>query len=164
MLPNYQTDERILINQLAWGLNIPFAQQHINTWSTPQRGEVVLFRNPDDDLHIWMKRVIGVAGDRIHFYNHELYINGIVCSKKSRHREQLMRKDGSLSPSYDVWPSYLEQNWEAIIIPKGEVFLLGDNRGSSIDSRTWGSVSVHYLSGQPLFRLWPMSKMKWLAE
>jgi len=162
MLPTYDTHERILSNQLAWGLNIPFLSHLQLQWATPLRGEVILFHNPHDNNHIWMKRVIGVAGDRISFIDHGLYINGILCNSETNSYEQLPRENGSLSPKYKVWFSYLERDWGPIIVPPQSLFVMGDNRGSSLDSRSWGTIPISALSGQPFMRIWPLKDITWL--
>ncbi|MDQ6974034.1 MAG: signal peptidase I, partial [Mariprofundaceae bacterium] len=59
---------------------------------------------------------------------------------------------------------YLEKDWGPIDVPDGELFLMGDNRGDSMDSRRWGSISMRYLVGKPLFRIWPLSDIAWLMD
>jgi len=153
MLPSYQVGTRIVSNQLSWGLNVPLMKQQIIQWKLPQRGEVVIFRNPHDDGNIWIKRVIGLPGDHIEFRHHQLYVNQHVCSFTHHNKERMPREKHQFSPSYRIWASYLEKDWGPIVVPAGELFLMGDNRGDSIDSRTWGSISIRYLVGKPWFRI-----------
>jgi len=162
MLPNHQVNSRILVNQLAWGLNLPFVQQQIMQWQQPQRGDVVLFHNPHDAGNMWMKRVIGLPGDSIEFRDHRLYVNGQRCTLEQRNQEHLPRKHSGFSPEYQIWSSYLERDWGPIIVPEGKLFLMGDHRGASIDSRRWGAVSRRYLTGKAFLRIWPLSDIAWL--
>jgi len=162
MLPNHGIDSRIVVNQLAWGLNFPFMTRQIIQWQQPQRGDVILFHNPHDAGNLWMKRVIGLPSDRIEFRDHRLYVNGQRCTLKYRNYEYLPRKRGGFSPAYQIWSSYLEQDWGPIFIPEGKLFLMGDHRGVSIDSRRWGAVSSKHLSGKAFLRIWPLSDMAWL--
>jgi signal peptidase I len=164
MLPNHEIGSRIISNQLNWGLNIPWRSQQIIQWSSPQRGDVVLFKNPYDNNQIWMKRVIGLSGDRISFHKHQLYVNNQRCTFPKRNKEHLPRGQDHFSPTYHIWSFYLEKDWGPVDVPIGEVFLMGDNRGDSIDSRVWGSIPITYLTGKPVLRIWPLSNAAWLSE
>ena len=163
MLPNFEVDSRIISNQLSWGFHFPFKSRAIFTWSKPRRGDIVLFKNPYDDDHIWMKRVIGMAGDTIIFRNHQLYVNHKLCTLP-KHREHLPNETQDFSATYKIWSSYLEKDWGPIKVPDGKVFLMGDNRGDSIDSRKWGSISTDYLTGHPIFRISSFEDMGWLPN
>ncbi|MDX8392012.1 MAG: signal peptidase I [Mariprofundaceae bacterium] len=162
MLPNHAVNSRIVSNQLAWGLNLPFMQQQIMQWRQPQRGDIVLFHNPNDAGNLWMKRVIGLPGDSIEFRKHQLYVNARRCTLEQRNQEHVPRENCGFSPAYHLWSSYLEKDWGPILVPEGELFLLGDNRGASLDSRRWGAISTRYLSGRAFLRIWPPSAMAWL--
>jgi len=109
-----------------------------------------------------MKRVIGLPGDRVLFHKHHLYVNGQVCTLPQRNKEQLPQKNNNFSSPYKLWTSYLEEDWGPITVPNGELFLMGDNRGNSLDSRTWGTIPDTYLTGQPLIRIWPISDIAWI--
>ncbi len=152
MQPNYPTHSHILMFTGAWGISMPLQQHQWITWRQPHRGVVVLFHNPHDHGTLWMKRVIGIAGDTILFRQHHLYINGIACTTPQHNYEHLPSTSGSFSPSYHIWASYLEQDWGPVHVPQGKIFLMGDNRGDSIDSRRWGSIDLRYLAGMPLLR------------
>ncbi len=162
MLPNHPVDSRLISNHLTWGLNLPFMNRLLVQWRRPERGDVVLFHNPFDDNNIWMKRVVGIAGDTIHFRERQLYVNGIACTSKTENREKLPTASGSFTREYKLWRSYLENDWGPVTIPEGKLFLLGDHRGASIDSRTWGPVPEESLIGKPIARIWPLSKIQWL--
>ena len=164
MLPNHDVHSCIISNQLSWGLNIPWMPQQAMQWAQPQRGDVVLFKNPHDHHQIWMKRVIGLPGDRISFRKHQLYVNNQSCTFPKRNKEHLPRGKNHFSPTYHIWTSYLEKDWGPVDVPDGEVFLMGDNRGDSVDSRVWGSIPLTYLTGKPVLRIWPLSNAAWLSE
>ncbi|MDQ6955126.1 MAG: signal peptidase I [Mariprofundaceae bacterium] len=162
MLPNYDVHDRIISNQLRWGLNLPLIQQQVIQWHAPQRGDVVLFHNPHDHGKIWMKRVIGLPGDHIEFRKRQLYVNHQRCTLPKHHKEHLPQKNNTFSTPYKLWTSYLERDWGPITVPEGALFLLGDNRGNSLDSRVWGTIPITYLTGQPFARIWPISDIAWM--
>ncbi len=164
MLPLFDTGDHVLSNQLAYGLNLPFQKQLWLQWATPKRGDVVLFKNPHDQHQTWMKRVIGLPHDSISFKDHHLYINGILCSPKDRYHEEIPRKDGSYGKSFRIWSSYLEKDWGPYIVPENTLFLMGDNRGVSLDSRTWGTLPQEYLIGKVIAQTWPLKAAHWLDD
>lgn len=162
MLPEHEINSRLLSNQLAWGLNLPFLSRQPIQWRLPQRGDIVLFHNPHDDNNIWMKRVIGLPGDKIAYKNRQLTVNGISCNSDKRNRERLPLSPNTFTLEYKVWRSYLEKEWGPVTVPEGKLFLMGDHRGASIDSRSWGTIPVTYLVGEPFARIWPLSRFQWL--
>lgn len=164
MLPLFDVDNQVLSNQLAYGLNLPFQQQLLLQWSTPKRGDIVLFRNPIDQHNIWMKRVIGLPQDKINFKDHHLYINGTLCNVEDRYHEQIPQKNGNFTKPFRIWASYLEKDWGPITVPEGQLFLMGDNRGSSLDSRTWGTIPQEYLMGKVVAQTWPIKEAHWLNK
>lgn len=157
MIPAYDVGDQIVSNQLAWGLNIPFIDRQVIQWQQPQRGDVVIFKNPYDNGNIWMKRVIGLPGDHIEFKDHQLWVNGMLCTQDNRRYEKMPLQDGDSTEQYRIWHSWLEKDWGPVVVPDNEMFLIGDNRGTSLDSRTWGSISMRYLFGQPVATIWPLS-------
>lgn len=157
MLPNYAVQDRLLVNQLAWGLNILFAHTLKIQWNSPDRGDIVLFHHPYDGQKIWMKRVIAVAGDRVAFHDHQLWINGKACVIDQQRMEYLPRKDHQPAMGHRIWFSWLEADWSAITVPAGHLFVMGDNRGASNDSRHWGTLEIKQLTGQPWLKLWSMA-------
>ncbi|MDQ6966514.1 MAG: signal peptidase I, partial [Mariprofundaceae bacterium] len=142
--------------QLAWGLNLPFRDIQPVRWGMPERGEVVLFHNPHDAGNVWMKRIVGLPGDRLEFREHRLYVNGIACTLQQRRFEQLPRSNGTVTAPYRIWHSYLEADWGPLVVGEASMFVMGDNRGASMDSRSWGPVPLAYLLGKPLLHLWPL--------
>lgn len=151
MLPNFPIGTHTLVLECIWGINIPFQNQQWVQWKQPNRGDVVVFHNPQDAGNLWMKRVIGIGGDMLEFRHHRLYINKVACKLDKHHYERLPLRRGGFSQSYKIWSSYLEKDWGPIKVPQGQLFLMGDNRGDSVDSRQWGSLDTHNLVGTPWF-------------
>lgn len=110
-------------------------------FSDPKRGDIVMFNAPDKEKTIYIKRIIGLPGDTIKIENNKLYING-----------ELYEED------------YVKNGWSGMTgtftyeVPKGEYFMMGDNRDHSNDSRAWGSVKKDEIIAKAIFRYYPSVK------
>jgi signal peptidase I len=130
MLPELQDQERIFINKFVYRLE-PI-----------ERGDVVVFHFPRDTSKSYIKRVIGIAGDRIRIVDGEVYLNGQPQSE-----------------SY-VPPDYADhRSLPEITVPADSYFVLGDHRSMSNDSREFGAVERQYIYGKAVFVYWPMEKL-----
>lgn len=106
----------------------------------PVRGEVVVFRSPRDQERDFVKRVIGLPGETVEIVNGTVYVNGLELVEP-----YLDRKDNTTMAPVEV--------------EEGTVFVLGDNRGSSNDSRSWGPVPTENLIGRAWMRFWPLDHL-----
>lgn len=129
----------------------------------PKRGDIIVFRYPVDIKQTFVKRVIGVPGDRIKLINKDVYRNGVKLFEpyvihKSDYIESY-RDNFPSDPGFQVDPRAIEMlqdhqvNGE-IVVPPGNFFAMGDNRDSSLDSRYWGFVPRDYIIGKPLIIYW----------
>lgn len=132
-------------------------------YSGVERGDIVVFRYPEDPTQTFVKRVIGQPGDRLRFNEQQLYLNGKAVSEG-----YVRHKSGYIDPYRDNFPSLpnislseaatrmLEQNVEngELIVPEGYYFVMGDNRDNSSDSRYWGFVPRRLVIGKPLVIYW----------
>ena len=109
------------------------------TFDEPERGEIVIFP-VGDDKKLYIKRVIGLPGDVITINNGLVYVNGSMDNQE-------YTLDGYTSGSID-----------SLVVPEGELFVLGDNRLNSIDSREIGTQKIDDVKGVAFVRLWPLSK------
>ena len=138
---------------------------HVLPYSTISHGDIVVFRYPVHPSQHFVKRVIGIPGDRVRLVNRQVYVNGIPVAEKYA----VFR-----SPVHDYYrddfpaPNYLSANVEAkwwlqmrglihggeLTVPPGQYFVLGDNRDESLDSRYWGFVPQANIIGRPLIIYW----------
>jgi signal peptidase I len=130
MLPLLADSERIIVNKFVY------------RFQPIDRGDVVVFWYPKDPSVSFIKRVVGVPGDTVELRRGALYVNG------RRVEESYVRAQFNDSESY-----------EAVQVPKGYYYVLGDHRNSSNDSRNWGEVPEKYIYGKAVFRFWPLSKV-----
>lgn len=135
LYPTIAKGEKIYINKAAFGLRVPFLTHYISWWDSPSAGDMIIFQHPKDPLRLWIKRVIAVEGDVIGGEEKRIYLNGKLLKEPYiRHsdRDILLKRD----------------NFGPMTVPKGKLFVMGDNRGASIDSRDFGFVAVETVKGR----------------
>lgn len=162
MLPSLYIGDFILVNKFAYGVKIPVLNKKIIDLDEPERGDVVVFRYPRDQSLDYIKRVIGLPGDHIAYYNKVLYVNSKPVGREfvgeykgpgqtyaNEYIEKLENSDHSvlLLPAR---PNNLQGEY---IVPEGTYFVMGDNRDNSNDSRVWGPVPESHLVGKA-FMIW----------
>lgn len=155
MVPTLQVGDYILVNKFNYGLRLPVTRTKVWDVSSPERGDVMVFYPPHANTTYYIKRVIGVPGDRIQYRNKQLTVNG-----KPVPREWLAEIPGSRrlqigleQPRVDK--SHLVQVDQSrpirdfsVVVRPGHYFMMGDNRDNSSDSRVWGQVPERDIVGQ----------------
>lgn len=158
MLPTLQVGDFILVNKFAYGIRLPVVDYKVVEVGEPKRGDVMVFRYPENPKINYIKRVIGLPGDKITYKNKTLYINGVkadqtfVSEKWFPHSELLQEKLGAVSHSIyrDVAVAAIDVE---VVVPAGKYFMMGDNRDNSNDSRYWGFVPEANIVGKA-FAVW----------
>ena len=148
MVPTVEVGDRILVQKYAYGLQVPWIEptgrisalssREVIRWAEPERGDVVLFRHPDDPGGSdWLKRVIAVPGDRVSVRNGVPTVNGKRHARERRGRHDFLDQHCQTS-----------RNQAEITVPEGSLFVVGDNRDHSADSRYWGLLPRHRVRGR----------------
>ena len=147
MEPTLLVGDHILVNKFIYGIMIPFTDIKLLDFRTPKRGEVIVFIYPKDDSKDFIKRVIGVEGDRIEIRDKKLYINDTLHND-SPYKVQYIEKG--------VMPGHVgaRDNYGRVVVPKDSLFVMGDNRDKSADSRFWGFVSLNKVRGEAFLIYW----------
>lgn len=163
MMPTLLIGDFILVNKFDYGIRLPVIDTKIISYKEPRRGDIVVFRYPEDPSIPYIKRVIGVPGDHIEYRNKIIYINGKEMPQKvlGNYYTQgtglntwLQENLGTVKHEILVNPyRNLHNNVEDITVPKGKYFVMGDNRDNSKDSRYWGFVPEKNLIGKA-FLIW----------
>jgi signal peptidase I len=165
MMPALLVGDFIIVDRTAYGIPMPFTDRQVIALNSPSRGDVVIFRYPKDPSVIYIKRVVGIPGDQIGYYDKILYINGepalhmpvgiyagkgsgASMSGSSERIEMLDNKQHKILVMSET-PG-LEGDY---IVQEDEYFVLGDNRDNSNDSRFWGTVPEENLVGKAS-RIW----------
>jgi signal peptidase I len=178
MVPTLLVGDFILVNKFTYGIRLPVANKKIVPLGEPQRGDVMVFRYPEDPSLDYIKRVVGVPGDRIEYRNKRLAVNGQpvplrqVDDYLSKERMQFSRRyvetlngvDHEILLEDDA-PAFIapsrtfphaqncnyNMNGLACTVPPGHYFMMGDNRDNSSDSRVWGFVPDENIVGKAFF-------------
>jgi signal peptidase I len=138
MIPTLQIGDHILVNKLAYGVRMPFLERYLIEYKQPQRGDVVVFIFPEDSSKDFIKRVVGVAGDNVEVRDKKVYINGKIVDDPHAHFEGDDPQSAGMT-GRDYGPK---------TVPDNHVFVMGDNRDRSYDSRFWGYVSLDAVRGK----------------
>lgn len=140
--------DRILVSKLRYGALVPFTKWRLPGFGRPQRGDVVVFVYPEDPKRDFIKRLIAFGGETVEIKEGDIYING-----------KLMIDPVLKNFYYYNKGSYGREN-QKIIVPKDSYYVLGDNSGSSKDSRYWGFVPKDFLIGRAEIIYWPPTRIR----
>lgn len=145
MIPTLEIGDHILVSKLAYGIRIPYWGKYIVEFKKPQRGDVVVFIFPEDHSKDFIKRVIGVGGDLVKIRGKKIYINNLPVDDSHAHFQDSDSEGGGFQIRDDYGPRR---------VPENHVFVMGDNRDRSYDSRFWGFVNLEAVKGKAFLIYW----------
>jgi signal peptidase I len=176
MIPTLLIHDHILVNKAAYGVRKPFSKEWIRWFGRPERGDIVVFRSLESDNHFMIKRVVGLPGDEIKYSaNGELIVNGnplprdLLEGQNNAENGYYAVNEIDLERPIENFSFYeegegkkyrtilrsealrLEWDDEPYKVPEGQLFVMGDNRDNSRDSRTWGALPEENLLGKAMF-------------
>jgi signal peptidase I len=137
--------DHILVNKFIYGVKLPFVMTTIIPYKEPHREDIVVFKFPEDPTKDFIKRVIGVAGDVVESHDKKLYVN-----------HKLVNHDFGIHTDPHIIPGYLQprDNFGPVVVPEDALFVMGDNRDHSYDSRFWGFVTLKAVKGKAFMIYW----------
>lgn len=141
--------DHILVNKFIYGIKIPFLRKTIVPIKSPKRGDIVVFKFPEDPKKDFIKRVVGIAGDQVEIRDKQVYIN-----QKQVDSTFAIHTDPHIMPA-QIQP---RDNFGPVTVPSGKIFVMGDNRDHSYDSRFWGFVGLKALKGKAFIIYWSWDK------
>ena len=170
MVPTLQIGDHILVSKMTYGLRIPFTGIEVLPRGEPERGDIVVFRYPEDPTVDYIKRLVGVPGDTIEVRDDILYVNGVKARQQAledyRFTDQTCHLETtrlSVEQLGDVEHEVLHRkpdagnrmmpysNYGPEVVPEDHYFAMGDNRHNSRDSRAWGFVPREHIKGKALW-------------
>ena len=147
MIPTLLVGDHLLANKFIYGEKLPFMDRKILVFRKPERGDIVIFPCPVEPDKNFIKRVVAVEGDVIEERNKHLFVN-----RKPVSEPYVQHTDKFMSVQRDNFGPYL--------VPHGKVFVMGDNRDHSYDSRYWGYVDIKNIKGEAFMIYWSWNNMK----
>ncbi|MBW1709260.1 MAG: signal peptidase I [Deltaproteobacteria bacterium] len=152
MEPTLQVGDHIMVNKFIYGVRLPIINKMLIPVTTPQRGNIIVFIFPLDPSKDYIKRVVAVAGDTVEVRKKKLYINGNPVKDEHAYYDNLSASSTMVSP---------RDNFGPITVPEKNVFVMGDNRDHSYDSRFWGPVDLKAIRGKAFIIYWSWDSKKW---
>lgn len=163
MVPTLEVGDFVLVNKHSYGVRLPVLGTKLMDVDKPERGDVMVFVPPHDDRY-FIKRVIGLPGDRIVYVNKSLYLNGERISQRLIERNgsvQAFEESLGVEPhtiyASGAQPPRMRGEW---VVPNSHYFVMGDNRDFSEDSRSWGFVSEEKVVGKAV-AIWAHKDSGW---
>lgn len=144
MLPTLQIGDHILVNKFAYGVRVPVLGTLILEVGEPRRGDVIVFVYPEDPDKDFIKRVVATEGDVVEIREKTLFVNEVAVDDPYAYFDDR-------SPARDLTP---RDNFGPFSVPRDSVFVMGDNRDRSYDSRFWGPVALDQVKGKAFLIYW----------
>jgi signal peptidase I len=144
--------DHLFMDKLLYGPEIPVVHWRLPMLKTVRREDIIVFRYPRNPAETFLKRVAAVGGDRLEIRNSILYVNSVAVQEPYAVH---------YAPVHSS-----QESWGPTVVPAGKLFVMGDNRDNSSDSRDWGFVPVENVIGEPLFVYWSYDapSSRWLDE
>ena len=141
MLDTLHIGDRLFVTKFSYGVHLPFISKEIISTGEPQRGDIIVFPYPENPTQDYIKRVVGIPGDTLEVRDKQLYRNGEAVKES-----YIKHTDANLMGRRDNMPP--------TTVPTGKVFVMGDNRDQSQDSRFWGFVDKDTIIGKAYVIYW----------
>jgi signal peptidase I len=140
----------ILVNKFIYGVKVPFTDMTVIPVKEPKRGDIIVFKFPLDTSKDFIKRVVGVAGDTVEIRSKKVYVNG-----------EPQNDDFTIHTKPYVLSAQVQprDNFGPVTVPEGKLFMMGDNRDESNDSRYWGFVDLSAVRGKAIIIYWSWDKL-----
>lgn len=151
MLSTLQIGDHLLVNKFIYGVKLPVTGTVVIPLKDPKRNDIVVFKYPKDRATDYIKRVVGVAGDTIEIKNKQLYVNDKAVENPYIQFTDKNIMKASAGPRDNMGP---------VKVPEASLFVMGDNRDNSYDSRFWGFVPLKDVLGKAFILYWSWDLQK----
>jgi len=149
MEPTLQIGDHILVNKFTYGVKMPFLRTTIIPIDEPKRSDIIVFKFPEDPDKDFIKRAIGIAGDVVEVRDKQVYVN-----QKPLQSSYAVYKESGNMVGFDT----RRDNFGPVTVPPNSLFVMGDNRDHSYDSRFWGFVDLKAVKGKAFIIYWSWDK------
>jgi signal peptidase I len=145
MKPTLLIGDHILVTKFNYGVRLPLIRSTLIPIGTPKRGDIVVFIYPEDRSKDFIKRLVGLPGDTVEVRDKQILVNGLPWNDTHGVHSDSLIIPGSVQPRDNFGPA---------TVPEGSLFVMGDNRDESFDSRFWGFVPMKDVLGKALIIYW----------
>ncbi len=149
MIPTFLVGDRIFVNKYIYGAQIPFTDLRLPAVRAPVRGDIIVFKSPEDPKKDFVKRLIALEGETVEIRDGAIFIDGKKVDSPQSIRSAYYYNRGDYG-----------KEGLGVKIPEGSYYVLGDNSASSRDSRYWGFVPKKGLIGKALVIYWPLTRIR----
>ncbi len=149
MMTTLLIGDHILVSKFRYGIKLPMMDKNLVEWDHPRRGDIIVFKYPQDPSKDFIKRVIGSPGDIVLIKDKTVFINEKRLDEPYARFTDTRVLPGALSPRDNLGP---------IVVPERSFFVMGDNRDESYDSRFWGFVNAEAVKGKAFVIYWSWNK------
>jgi signal peptidase I len=157
MMETLLVGDYILVNKFLYGPEVPFTEHRVPGLRDPQRGDIIVFKYPQDEKRDFIKRIVGTPGDTVQVRGHQVYVNAQPIREP-----YVKRVEGPLPSTGQTYCGYA-YGCEPTVVPPNSYFVMGDNRDNSQDSRYWGFVKRDKIKGKAFLIYWSWdSDRHWL--
>ena len=157
MMDTLLVGDYILVNKFLYGPEVPFTDSHVPGLRDPRRGDIIVFKYPQDEKRDFIKRIIGTPGDTVLVRGPQVFVNGQPLTEP-----YVKRAESGLPAGGQMYCGYA-YGCEPTVVPPNSYFVMGDNRDNSQDSRYWGFVKRDKIKGKAFLIYWSWdSDRHWL--
>ncbi len=146
MMDTLLIGDYILVNKFLYGAEIPLTDFHLPGFRAPTRGDIIVFKYPNDETRDFIKRIVAIGGDTVQVRDNKVWLNGKLL-------DEPYVRPGSFHDGVSTHCGYL-YGCEPLRVPEGSYFVMGDNRDNSQDSRYWGFVKREKIRGKAFLIYW----------
>jgi signal peptidase I len=143
--------DHLFVNKFLYGAKVPFTDITLPAVRDPQRGDIVVFKYPEDPSRDFIKRLVAVPGDTVQIIDKVLHINGVAQTEDYVQLTGSMRRETYRDPNVYPPGAGNRDNYGPVVVPENNYFMMGDNRDHSDDSRFWGFLERDLIKGKALF-------------
>jgi signal peptidase I len=151
MMDTLLVGDFLFVNKFVYGAKIPFTDSRLPSLRGPQRGDIIVFKYPGDLKRDFIKRCVAVGGQTVAIRSKVVYIDGVPLDEP-----YIIHTDARVFPK-EISP---RDNMDPVYVPEGYVFMMGDNRDNSHDSRFWGPLDEELVKGKALILYWSWNNEK----
>ncbi len=167
MEPNLLIGDHLLVNKFVFAPTLSSLERAVLPTRAVRRGDVVVFKYPEDPERDFIKRVIGLPGETIELKDHRIHVNGRLIDEPYAHYLPRPEPGGP----HEATSEDVRDHYGPVVVPANALFVMGDNRDNSQDSRYWGFLPVENIKGKALMIYWsydgdsgslnPLTQTRW---